>query len=66
MNTQQTSELFFLYTMVNYPIKYEDNEKTRVVAEPAKGKTDPLAWLFNALNWLYSSTLRASRVLPSV
>jgi hypothetical protein len=65
MNTETTGELFFLYTMVNDPISYNSNDKTRVVAEPVEVTTDPLAWLFNALDWLNSRTLRASRALPS-
>ena len=65
MNTEIMSELFLLHTLLNDPITYENNDKTRVVEEPAKVTTDPLSWLYKALDWLHSRTLRTRRALPS-
>lgn len=65
MNTEQMSELFFLHTMVNDPIKYDSNDETQATAEPAEESADPLSWLYKALDWLYASARRTRPVLPS-
>ena len=65
MNTEIMGELFLLHTLLNDPITYENNDKTRGVEESDKVTADPLSWLYKALDWLHSRTLRTGRVLPS-
>lgn len=65
MNTQQMSELSFLNTMVNDPISYDSKNGKEVVPQQTEDATDPLSWLFRALNWLSESTRRTRVALPS-
>jgi len=65
MNTQQMSELTFLYTVVNNPIEYKSRDKKDSIVGSSKENEDPLAWAYAALNWLFSKSLHASRALLS-
>lgn len=65
MNTEQMNELTFLYTMVNHPIEYKSRDKAQEFAVSSRSNEDPLSWLYTALDWLYSKTLRTGRALLS-
>lgn len=65
MNTEQMSEFFFLYTLTNDPITYEDKEERQGGVESTKAAADPLIWVVKLLDWLNRTLFRAGGALPS-
>jgi hypothetical protein len=65
MNTQFSSEMFFLQDALNDPVSYEDMAQKRAKAESAGARTNPISWLPKLLDWLSLNIFRAGRAVPS-
>ena len=60
MNTEQMNSLSMLNQMLNDPIRYEDTDRSNESQNSSEQESDPLGWLFEALESLRAMAFRPS------